>query len=83
MFHLTPVLQEIAAIQTKCEAAQTELRKTQQLLRQSERQLTKAYMNRKESGSTSQHLQVAIQPYSCLSYFTMPAANQLPRNAGF
>ena len=60
MLCLMSVLQETAAIQTKCEAAQRELRKTQQLLRQLERQLAKAHMSRKESGSTSQHLQVAF-----------------------
>ena len=61
VLHLTCVLQEAAAIQTKCEAAQRELRKTQQMLRQLERQLAKAYMSRKESDSTSQHLQVTFQ----------------------
>lgn len=54
------VLQDIAAIQIKSEAAHRDLRETQQLLRQLERQLAKAHMSRKEAGSTSQRLQVAF-----------------------
>lgn len=53
-------MQEVAALQRQWEAAQKELKKTQQLLRQLERQLAKAHMTRKESASSSQQLQVGL-----------------------
>lgn len=60
VFHLVPVWQEVAVIEAKCEAGQRELRRTQQLLRQLERQLAKTHMSRKESANTTQQLQVAF-----------------------
>ena len=58
---LVPVWQEVAAVEAKCGAGQKELRRTQQLLRQLERQLAKSHMTRKESANTSQQLQVAFK----------------------
>lgn len=59
-------VQEVAALQRHWAAAQKELKKTQQLLRQLERQLAKAHMTRKESASSSQQLQVGLNSV-CLS----------------
>lgn len=61
VIHLVPVWQEVAAIEAKCEATQKELRRSQQLLRQLERQLAKTHMTRKESANISQQLQVAFK----------------------
>ena len=61
-------VQEVAALQTQLQAAQKELKKTQQLLRQLERQLTKTHMTRKESASASQQLQVGLSCI-CISWY--------------
>ena len=73
------VLQDIAAIQIKSEAAHRELRKTQQLLRQLERQLAKAHMSRKEAGSTSQRLQVAF--HLAIASAVLPCPLQISSHA--
>ena len=53
-------MQERSALQKEREAAQMELRKTQQLLRQLERQLAKAHMTRKDSANALNQLQVSF-----------------------
>ena len=52
------MIQEIAKLQKDQEAAQKEMKKSQLMLRQLERQFAKAHLTRKESVSALQQLQV-------------------------
>lgn len=58
-------LQVMGTMQLELSGSRNELRKTQQLLRQLERQLAKSHMSRKEAATASQQMQVSM-PYFCI-----------------
>ena len=56
-------------MQHKVSSSQQEVRKTQQLLRQLERQLAKIHKSRKDAASASQRMQVSMSP-TCQQWYT-------------
>lgn len=63
----------MGTMQLELGGSQKELRKTQQLLRQLERQLAKSHMSRKEAATASQQMQASM-PYFCV--YVMRASQQ-------
>ena len=59
-------MQELAAMQQDLQLSQTDCRRSQQLLRQLERQLAKGHMSRKDATAASQQLQVRYNLTSAL-----------------